>query len=130
MPTLTVTNPDTVCVASQTTPPAPAPATTPASSSSRCLDGEVQFPARKPTSSPPSPRGLVPNFAVASSSCVRPSPAATSTPTGRGLPSEVRGDACCARSMPAVVAPPAPTAVRVDACAQRPGGLPQNHQVR
>jgi hypothetical protein len=130
MPTLTTTNPGTVCVASQTTPPAPSPATTLASTSSRCLDGEVQVPARRPTSSPPSPRGLVPEVAVASSSCVRSSPATTSTPTGHGLPSEVRGDACCARSVPAVVAPQAPTAVRVDACAQRPGGLPQNHQVR
>lgn len=130
MPIVTSTNPGTTCVASQATPPAPGPPPTMSSSSTRCSNGEVQLAAPRTQSSPPSHQGLVPEVSVASASCARPLQIGTSTTTGQGLPVEARGDASCARAMPAAVAPASPPASRVDACAQRPGGLPANVIVR
>jgi hypothetical protein len=100
-------NPGTTNPANQSYPAvksSPAPRA-PASASAKSSTGEMQFPALRTTRAAPSPT--------------------------RGLPAEINaGHASHVRSQPAALAETRPPAKNIDACTNRPGGLPINVIIR
>jgi hypothetical protein len=104
-PFLNSTNPGTVSPASQGFPPPADVASCPSSAPLTCSTGEIQAPASRA--------------------------ATPSSPTGTGLPAEIRPDSTShVRSSPPAVATTTSPATDVRADAGRPGGLPRNVYVR
>jgi len=104
-PFLNSTNPGTVNPANQGFPPPADVAAGPSSAPLTCSTGEIQAPASRATVS--------------------------SSPTGTGLPAEIRPDSAShVRSSAPAVASTTPPATDIRADAGRPGGLPRNVYVR
>ena len=134
MTTTTNTNPGTVDVSRQAYPPAPSRSATPSSNALNTSNGENQFPAsrlaRVAAGSPTAGHGLPLEVHPASTSCVRPTAAATAVATAvHGLPTEIH-PASCVRPIPAAVADTTSPARDVRADSSRPGGLPVNVNIR
>jgi hypothetical protein len=133
MPNITNTNPGVVDVSLQSYPPPPQQVAAPSSAPLLSSNGEVQFPAARPTVACPSTgKGLPAEARPDNESCARPLAVEVAPPsTGQGLPAEARPDsASCVGPLAIVVAQTTPPARDVFADIGLPGGLAKNVYIR